>query len=193
MESEMNAMNAAATGAADGRVSAAVRRSVARSRPIAWIGMVATDVGLLAWAAMAAVAPERLIGPSSMPILPAGFQGFTGASWQDLVATAPRTAEYATLLFRMFGLYGTAFSLLAIAVGATAFRRGERWAWWGLLVGNALTYVGAMAYDQVVRAVGPFELTEYLGLAVVIAALAVTVPSTFRRRPQSTEAPTVAS
>lgn len=189
----MNAMNATATGSADGRVSAAVRRAVVRFIPIAWIGMVAADVGLLAWAAMAAVAPERLIGPNSMPILPAGFEGFTGASWQDLVAVAPRTAEYATLLFRMFGLYGTAFSLLAIAVAATAFRRGERWAWWGLLVGNALTYVGAMAYDQIVRAVGPFELTEYLGLAVVIAALAVTAPSTLRRRPQSTEAPAVAS
>jgi len=148
--------------------------------------MVAADVGLLAWAATAAVAPERLIGPGSIPILPAGFQGFTGASWQDLVATTPRTADYATLLFRMFGLYGIAFSLLAVAVAATAFRRGERWAWWGLLVGNALTYVGAMAYDQIVRAVGPFELTEYLGLAVIIAALVVTAPTAIRGRQRST-------
>jgi hypothetical protein len=50
-----------------------------------------------------------------------------------------------------------------------------------------------MAYDQIVRAVGPFELTEYLGLAVVIAALAVTAPSALRRRPQSVGAPAVAS
>jgi hypothetical protein len=106
----MNAVNAAATAVGYGRISAAVRRAMVRCRRIAWIGMVAADVGLLAWAAMAAVAPERLIGPNSMPILPAGFQGFTGASWQDLVAAAPRTAEYLTLLFRMFGLYGTAFS-----------------------------------------------------------------------------------
>jgi hypothetical protein len=71
---------------------------------------------------------------------------------------------------------------LAVAVAATAFRRGERWAWWGLLIGNALTYVGAMTYDQIVQAVGPFELTEYLGLAVIIAALAVTAPSAIRGR-----------
>jgi hypothetical protein len=44
-----------------------------------------------------------------------------------------------------------------------------------------------MAYDQIVRAVGPFELTEYLGLTIVIAALAVTAPSTLRWRPQSTQ------
>ena len=183
----MDAGNATATGVGTRPADQMPNNAVAQLRPFAWIGMVAADVGLLAWAAMAAVTPERLLGPGSMPILPAGFQGFTGVSWQDLVATTPRTAEYATLLFRMYGLYGAAFSLLAIAVGATAFRRGERWAWWGLLVGNALTYVGAMAYDQIVRAVGPFELTEYLALAVVITALAVTAPTTFRRHPQSTE------
>jgi hypothetical protein len=33
-----------------------------------------------------------------------------------------------------------------------------------------------MRYDWVVNAIGPFELTEYLGLALVLAALALTVP-----------------
>lgn len=82
-----------------------------------------------------------------------------------------------TLLFRMYGIYGVAFSLLAIAIAANGFRRGERWAWWALLVGNTITYVGAMAYDQIVGAVGPFELTEYLGLAAIYGSLAVTAQS----------------
>ncbi len=145
---------------------------------VAWVVILVADVGLLAWAAMAAVAPQLLAGPGSTSILPAGYEGFTGASWQALAASSPRTAEYATLLFRMFGLYGVAFSLLAIGIAAYAFRRGERWAWWALLVGNTITFVGAMAYDQIARAVGPFELSEYLGLAAVYAALAIT-----RRRP----------
>ena len=71
----------------------------------------------------------------------------------------------------MFGLYGVAFSLLAIAIAVIAFRRRERWAWWALLVGNTIAYAGAMAYDQIVRAVGPFELTGYLGLAAVYVLL----------------------
>ena len=150
-----------------------------RFRGVAWIVIVVADVGLLAWALMAAVAPERLIGPHSTPILPAGYQGFTGASWQALAASSPKTTEYATLLFRMFGLYGVAFSLLAIAIAAKAFRRGEAWAWWALLVGNTITFVGAMAYDQIARAVGPFELSEYLGLIAIYASLAVTA---WRRR-----------
>jgi len=72
--------------------------------------------------------------------------------------------------------YCAAFGLTAVAVTITAFRRGEGWAWWALLVGNTITLVSAMTYDWTVNAIGPFELTEYLGLALVWGALAVTAP-----------------
>ncbi len=151
-------------------------RAVARWRRIAWLVILIADVGLLAWGAMAAGVPERLPGPGSTPILTAGYEGFTGSSWQDLAATSPNTAEYTTLLFRMFGIYIVAFSLLAIAIAAFGFRRGDRWAWWALLVGNTIGFLAPMAYDQIVRAVGPFELSEYLGLAAIYGSLAVTAP-----------------
>jgi uncharacterized membrane protein YhaH (DUF805 family) len=109
-------------------------RAIARWRRVAWIVIVIADVGLLTWCAMAALAPERLSGPGSTPILTAGYEGFTRGSWQQIAATSPKTTEYMTLLFRMFGIYGVAFSLLAIAIAANGFRRGERWAWWALLV-----------------------------------------------------------
>ena len=145
-------------------------------RRVAWILMLLADVGLLAWGAMAAIAPEHLLGPNSKPILSAEYEGFTGYSWPELITTAPKTADLLTLVFRMYGIYGVAFSLMGIAISVTAYRRGDPWAWWTLLVGNTLTYVSAMTYDQIARAVGPFELTEYLGLAAVYLALAVTVP-----------------
>jgi hypothetical protein len=138
--------------------------------------MLVADAGMLFWTAMAALAPERLLGPRSMPILAAGYEGYTQSSWSELVSGSPRTADFLTLLFRMYGLYGVVLSLLALAIAATAFRRGERWAWWALLVGNTIAYVGAMTYDRIVHAIGPFEAMEYVGLAVVFAALALTVP-----------------
>jgi len=76
----------------------------------------------------------------------------------------------------MYGVYNAVFGLMAIAITVTAFRRGERWAWWALLVGNTTALVSAMTYDWTVNAIGPFELTEYLGLAMVWGALAVTAP-----------------
>jgi len=145
-------------------------------RQVAWILILLADIGLLAWACMAAIAPEHLLGPNSMPILKAEYEGFTGYPWSELITSAPKTADLLTLVFRMYGIYGVAFSLMAITVAVTAFRRGESWAWWALLVGNTITYVSAMTYDQIAHAVGPFELTEYIGLAAVYFALIVTHP-----------------
>ncbi len=154
----------------------ATKTAINTWRRVAWILILLGDVGLLAWGAMAAIAPERLLGPNSMPILKAEYEGFTGYSWSEFIATAPKTADLLTLIFRMYGIYGVAFSLMAVVIAVTAFRRGDRWAWWALLVGNTLTFISAMTYDQIARAVGPFELTEYLGLAAVYIALAITVP-----------------
>ena len=165
--------------------SAARQTTMTSWRRAAWILMLLADVGLLAWGAMAAIAPEHLLGPNSTPILKAEYEGFTGYSWSELTATSPNAADFMTLVFRMYGIYGVGFSLMGIAIAVTAFRRGERWAWWALLVGNTLTYVSAMAYDQIARAVGPFELTEYLGLAVVYFALVVAPP--WRRQVTSSE------
>jgi hypothetical protein len=93
------------------------------------------------------------------------------------------TARYLGVLFRMYGVFNVAFGLTASFITVTAFRRGDRWAWWALLAGNTIALVSAMRYDWMVNAIGPFELSEYLGLALVFGALAVTAPFTTRRRP----------
>jgi len=151
-------------------------------RRFAWVLILIADVGLLAWAVMAAIAPEHLLGPGSTPILHAEYEGFTGNSWTGLASTSPMTTGFMTLVFRMYGIYGIAFSLMAIAITLNAFRRGEGWAWWALLVGNTLAFVAAMTYDWTVKAIGPFELTEYLGLAAIYLALAITAPFLARDR-----------
>jgi hypothetical protein len=87
------------------------------------------------------------------------------------------------VLYRMYGMYNVLFGLMTSAIAVTAFRRGERWAWWALLVGNTVALVSAMTYDKMVNAIGPFELTEYLGLAMVWGALAVTAPFLAAGRP----------
>lgn len=155
--------------------------ALARWRRSAWIAIVVADAGWLVWGAMAALAPEHLPGPHSASIVVDGYEGFTNGSWSALVATSPRTAGFIMLVFRMFGAIGVAFTGFAIATAATAFRRGERWAWWALLVGNTIAFGVPMSYDRIVHAIGPFELTEYLGIAVIYAALALTAPVNLRR------------
>jgi hypothetical protein len=150
--------------------------AINRWRRIAWIVIVIADAGFLAWGAMAALLPQYLPGPGGTPILTAGYEGFTHGSWSELVAKSPMTAEFMTLVFRLFGTLCMTFGLMGVFIAATAFRRGERWAWWALLVGNTLAYGAPMTYDRLVNAIGLFEMSEYLGIALVYLALAVTAP-----------------
>ena len=163
--------------------SGASTSAMERWRHVAWILILIADAGLLAWGAMAAALPDLLRGPGGAPILTAGYEGFSKGSWSELAGTSPMTAKYIVVLFRMYGVFNVIFGLMAIAITVTAFRRGERWAWWALLVGNTIAFVSAMTYDRIVNAIGPFELSEYLGLAVIYVALAITAPFLPARRP----------
>jgi hypothetical protein len=154
-----------------------------RLQRFAWVLILVVDVGYIAWGAAAAASPDRLLGPGGQAILPAGYEGYSGGSWAALTGTSPLLTGYMTVLFRMYGLYCVLFGFLTSAIAVTAFRRGEHWAWWVLLVGNTVALLSAMTYDKTVNAIGPFELTEYLGLAMVWGALAITAPFRVQARP----------
>jgi len=154
-----------------------------RQRRIAWILILIVEVAYVVWGAMAAAWPESLPGPGGKAILPAGYEGYGGGSWTELLRTSPMTSKYIIVVFRMYGIYCAVFGLMGSVIAATAFRRGERWAWWVLLVSNTIALTSAMRYDWIVNAIGPFELTEYLGLVLVCGALAVTAPFRVPERP----------
>lgn len=147
-----------------------------RGRHVAWMLILVVDLGYIAWGAGAAASPEHLLGPGGRAILPAGYEGYSGASWAALAAASPLAAGYMKVLYRMYGIYNVLFGVMTSVIAVTAFRRGEAWAWWVLLVGNTLALVSAMTYDWIVNAIGPFEVTEYAGLVMLWAALAVTAP-----------------
>lgn len=147
-----------------------------RPHRLAWILILIVDVGYIAWGAGAFASPDHLLGPGGKAILPAGYEGYSGGSWSELADASPLIAGYMTVLYRMYGIYCVLFGFMGSAIAVTAFRRGERWAWWALLIGNTIALVSAVRYDRMVNAIGPFELTEYLGLVLVWGALAITAP-----------------
>jgi hypothetical protein len=147
-----------------------------RARGVAWLLILMVELGFIAWGAAAALAPDHLLGPGGKAILPAGYEGYADASWPELAASSPGAAGYMIVLYRMYGIYNLVFGFMGGAIAVTAFRHNERWAWWTLLVGNTIALVSAITYDKLVNAVGPFEMTEYVGLALVWGALALTSP-----------------
>ncbi len=148
-----------------------------KRRVVALILLLIVDVAYIAWGAMAAASPDRLLkGPGGKAILPAAYEGYSHGSWAQLVDASPSTAGYMVVIYRMYGIYCALFGLMASAIAVTAFRRGEVWAWWTLLAGNTVALVSAMRMDWIVNAIGPFEITEYLGLGLIFLSLALTAP-----------------
>ena len=91
-----------------------------RLQSVAWVLILIVDVGYIAWGGAAAAAPVRLLGPGGVAILPAGYQGYSGASWSQLAGASPVAAGYMTLLFRMYGTYNVLFGLLGSSIAVTA-------------------------------------------------------------------------
>ncbi len=81
------------------------KKATTRLRRTAWTLILIADLGFVVWGAMAAALPDHLLGPGGKPILAAGYEGFSEGSWSELVSTAPMTAKYIGILFRMYGIY----------------------------------------------------------------------------------------
>lgn len=156
-----------------------------RRLKVAWILIFIVDLAYIAWGALAAAMPDGLIGPGGKAILPAGFEGYSGVSWSEILRTYPMAAKYMIVLYRLYGIYCVLFGLMSLSIVVTAFRRGEQWAWWTLLISSTIAFVSAMSYDWIVNAIGPFELTEYLGLFLIYFSLAITMPRKRRNIGQS--------
>ena len=65
--------------------------------------------GIALWGAGAAPIPERLPGPEGTGILPAGYEGYTSGTWEQLQAASGETASYIAAIFRLYGVYIVAF------------------------------------------------------------------------------------
>ena len=68
--------------------------------------------------------------------------GVTGMTWDKLKATSPTVARMIDTIFRTNGATLATVALLSMAICLTAFRKGERWAWyvlWALPLWMALT------------------------------------------------------
>jgi hypothetical protein len=62
-------------------------------RRIAGVLLLVVNGGFAAWGFMAAAFPAYLLGPGGKPILPAGYEGYGGGSWAELVSSSPMTAQ----------------------------------------------------------------------------------------------------
>ena len=93
------------------------------------ISFVIFMIGLvfaLIYAIAAFIKPELLVSRS--------FPLYTGLQWDNLLNESPNIAHYTLIIERMAGGLGLATVAGGFFVLLTAFRKGEKWAWYFMLV-----------------------------------------------------------
>lgn len=80
----------------------------------------------------------------------ADFQTSTGIAWDEFSGSDPEIASYLLRIIRLLGIGYAGFALVGTFLAFTAFRNGERWAWytmWLIPVVYGLT-AGVMLTDE---------------------------------------------
>ena len=96
----------------------------------AWI--VLLSVGLL-WLVVGIVAVYSPEG-----IFEADAQAVTNLPWTDLKASSPEASNFIIFVYGQMGLLKISWSLFILAITLTGFRRGEKWAWYMMLLAPIL-------------------------------------------------------
>lgn len=67
-------------------------------------------------------------------------QRFTGMTPDQLKALNGQLFAWIGMVFRSWGAFAIGLGTMIAAVASTAYRQGERWAWWALAIAGVLTF-----------------------------------------------------
>ena len=67
-------------------------------------------------------------------------QRFTGLTPDQLKALNAQLFIWIGLVFRSWGAFAIGLGIMVTAVASTAYRQGDRWAWWALAIAGLVTF-----------------------------------------------------
>ncbi len=116
----------------------APEKNPSRYLNLGWRVMVIWGVGVALLGVLVSLL-NHLVSPQILYYTPADAQ-FTGLSWSQLQQTYPKLALWLTLFFDTTVSQLLFYGILTAFIAATAYRRGERWAWISLLLAFLITF-----------------------------------------------------
>ncbi len=108
------------------------------------------------------VSPAIFTGAEGM------FQTLTGHDFSYLSSSSPGVASYIYWLIRVFGFTGLGLGAFLAGVSATAYKRGERWAWYLMWIMPG-TFVLDVGNDW--ASAGFVDVMTYIIIALFVTGL----------------------
>lgn len=102
---------------------------------IAWVLLLVVGLPFLLFGVSALLFGLSLSDfPVGIPGGPEAVGALTGQPWEEVLAENAAGVTLLRGVSRMAGLALLGFAVLILLISTTAFRRGERWAWFAMLV-----------------------------------------------------------
>ncbi len=71
---------------------------------------------------------------------------YTDQSWSDLLANSPKTAELYIITKKLIGFFLLLLSILILFITNKSYKKGEKWAWYSLLITGIFIWGGLLGY-----------------------------------------------
>ena len=111
-------------------------------------------------------------------------QRFTGLTPDQLKALNAQLFIWIGFVFRSWGAFAIGLGILVSAIASTAYRQGDRWAWWALAIAGLITFEIFLTVNLMLGS--DFRVPIALLLAAYVWALwhgrlALVIPNNKRR------------
>jgi hypothetical protein len=135
-----------------------------KSVKVSWVLLLIVHCVVIILALMVLIIPKVSIANE--------FQVLTGHQWSDFMSSNPQVSSYISILTFEIGIFAVTIGISALFITLFAYREGEKWAWYLLLILYTIVWGGGIRAnlytgDMVSVVIGIVLLAiAYIGLAI---------------------------
>ena len=105
------------------------------------------------------------------------FAGYTGQTWIEYNAVAPRFAQIYMINKKLIGFPILSMCVLAWFVGQNSYKKGARWSWYALLIAGLLTWGSLIGYKIAIGYFDPTPSSLTFIIGAVLWLLGIAIPA----------------
>ena len=112
------------------------------------------------------------------------FLWYTGQTFQSYLenVSTTRFAEMYIITKKLIGIMLLIIGLLIIVINQQAYRKGEKWAWYTLLLAGGTAWGTFIVYKIIIGYIGISMITFAVGAALVVVAIALPAKEILSRK-----------
>ena len=99
------------------------------------------------------------------------FAAYTGQTYSDYLATNPSFAEIYIITKKLIGIMLLVIGLMIILINEFAYRKGEKWSWFALLIAGGTAWGTFIGYKVFIEYIGVSMLTFAIGGGLFLVSI----------------------